>query len=31
MKLLSYVSKKSNFRVFSLYCVIVGIIAIVFA
>jgi undecaprenyl-diphosphatase len=31
MKLLSYVSKKSNFHVFSLYCVIVGIIAIVFA
>ena len=31
MKLLSYVSKKSNFRIFSIYCVIVGIVAVIFA
>ncbi len=31
MKLLSYVSKKSNFRIFSVYCGIVGIAAILFA
>ncbi len=31
MKLLSYVSKKSNFRWFSIYCVVVGLLAIVFA
>ncbi len=30
MKLLSYVSKKSNFRIFSLYCVIVGVAAVIF-
>jgi len=31
MKLLSFVSKKSNFRLFSIYCVVVGVIAVVFA
>jgi len=31
MKLLSYVSKKSNFRIFSYYCVAVGLVAILFA
>lgn len=30
MKLLAYVSKKSNFRVFSLYCVAVGLLAVLF-
>ena len=30
MKLLAYVSKKSNFRIFSLYCVIVGVVAVIF-
>lgn len=30
MKLLVYVSKKSNFRIFSLYCVIVGVVAVIF-
>ncbi len=30
MKLLAYISKKSNFRIFSVYCVIVGIIALIF-
>ncbi len=30
MKLLAYVSKKSNFRIFSYYCVIVGILAVIF-
>ncbi|MBR5515904.1 MAG: undecaprenyl-diphosphate phosphatase, partial [Clostridia bacterium] len=29
MKLLIYISKKSNFRIFSVYCVIVGIIIVV--
>lgn len=31
MKLLTYISKKSNFRIFSVYCVAVGIIAVIFA
>ncbi len=30
MRLLSYISKKSNFRIFSYYCVIVGILAVIF-
>lgn len=30
MKLLHYISKKSNFRIFSFYCVIVGIITVIF-
>lgn len=30
MKLLMYISKKSNFRVFSIYCVILGTIALIF-
>ncbi len=30
MKLLAYVSKKSNFRIFSIYCVVVGIAAVIF-
>ncbi|MBQ7125331.1 MAG: undecaprenyl-diphosphate phosphatase [Clostridia bacterium] len=30
MKLLSYISKKSNFRIFSYYSVIVGILAVIF-
>lgn len=30
MKLLMYISKKSNFRIFSVYCVIVGIVALIF-
>lgn len=30
MKLLLYISKKTNFRVFSYYCVAVGIIALIF-
>ena len=30
MKLLMYISKKSNFRVFSIYCVIVGALAMIF-
>ena len=30
MKLLLYISKKSNFRIFSYYCVAVGILAIIF-
>ncbi len=30
MKLLTYISQKSNFRIFSYYCVIVGIIAVIF-
>ena len=30
MKLLAYISKKSNFRIFSLYCVIVGAVAVIF-
>jgi undecaprenyl-diphosphatase len=31
MKLLNYMSKKSNFRIFSVYCIIVGIVALIFA
>ncbi len=30
MKLLIYISKKSNFRFFSYYCAVVGVIAIIF-
>ncbi len=30
MKLLIYISKKSNFRIFSYYCFVVGILAIIF-
>jgi undecaprenyl-diphosphatase len=30
MKLLIYISKKSNFRLFSYYCFAVGILAIIF-
>lgn len=30
MKLLMYISKKSNFRVFSIYCMILGAIALIF-
>ena len=30
MKLLMYISKKSNFRIFSVYCVIVGTLALIF-
>lgn len=30
MKLLVYISKKSNFRVFSYYCAVVGIAAVIF-
>ena len=30
MKLLLYISKKTNFRIFSYYCLIVGIIALIF-
>ncbi len=30
MKLLGYISKKSNFRIFSFYCVIVGILTVIF-
>ena len=30
MKLLAYVSQKSNFRVFSIYCVAVGLLAVIF-
>lgn len=31
MKLLSYISKKSNFRVFAFYCGIVGLLTVIFA
>jgi len=30
MKLLTYISKKSNFRIFSFYCLAVGILAVIF-
>jgi undecaprenyl-diphosphatase len=30
IKLLNYISKKSNFRIFSYYCVIIGIITVIF-
>jgi undecaprenyl-diphosphatase len=30
MKLLMYISKKSNFRVFSIYCMILGAVALIF-
>ena len=30
MKLLTYISKKSNFRIFSLYCVVVGLLTVIF-
>lgn len=30
MKLLLYISKKSNFRVFAVYCVIIGTLALIF-
>ncbi len=30
MKLLIYIARKSNFKIFSYYCVIVGIIAVIF-
>lgn len=30
MKLLLYISRKTNFRIFSYYCVVVGIIALIF-
>ena len=29
IKLLSYISRKKDFRIFSVYCIIIGIIAIV--
>ena len=31
MKLLTYISKKKNFTVFSVYCVVIGLIAVIFA
>ncbi len=31
MKLLIYIAKKNNFRIFSYYCVIVGLLTIIFA
>ena len=30
MKLITYISKKSNFRIFSFYCIIVGILTVIF-
>ena len=30
MKLLAYISRKSDFRIFSVYCVTVGILAVIF-
>jgi undecaprenyl-diphosphatase len=30
IKLLTYISKKSDFRIFSYYCVIIGIITVIF-
>ena len=30
MKLLSYISKKSNFKIFSVYCLIVGTLTVIF-
>lgn len=30
MKLLTYISKKSNFRIFSVYCILVGILTVIF-
>lgn len=30
MKLLAYISRKSNFRIFSFYCIIVGILTVIF-
>lgn len=30
MKLLSYISKKSNFKIFSIYCIAVGVLTIIF-
>lgn len=30
MKLLAYISRKSNFRIFSFYCIIVGLLAVIF-
>ncbi len=30
MRLLAYISKKTNFRIFSFYCVIVGVLAVIF-
>ncbi|MFA6949004.1 MAG: undecaprenyl-diphosphate phosphatase [Eubacteriales bacterium] len=31
MKLLIYISKKSNFKIFGIYCIIIGIISVIFA
>lgn len=31
MKLLIYISKKSNFKIFGVYCIIVGLISVIFA
>lgn len=31
MKLLAYISRKSNFRIFSYYCFIIGLITLIFA
>lgn len=30
MKLLQYISRKSNFRIFSIYCVVVGVLSVIF-
>ena len=30
IKLLIFISKKSNFRIFSVYCAIVGVLALIF-